>query len=67
MGTLERQFFFMIAVVVCFFLCKTYETGRVVVLDSLGITECLENGISLQQLLFQLTLFMFDQVNASVL
>lgn len=35
---------------------KTYETRRVVVLDGFRVTERLENGIGLEQLLFQFAL-----------
>ena len=36
--------------------CNTYESGGVVILDSLGVSEGLEDGVGLQQLLLQLTL-----------
>ncbi len=35
---------------------ESYESGRVVVLDGLGVAEGFEDGIGLQQLLLQLTL-----------
>lgn len=35
---------------------ESYESGRVVIFDRLGISEGFEDGVSLQQLLFQLPL-----------
>ena len=37
---------------------NTYESGRVVILDRLGVAEGLEDRIGLQQLLLQLALKM---------
>ena len=35
---------------------KTYETGRVVITSCLGVTEGFKNGVSLHDLIFQVTL-----------
>ena len=41
----------------------THESGRVVVLDGLGVSEGLEDGVGLQQLLLQFTLCKNTNIN----
>lgn len=41
----------------------TYESGRVVVLHGFGITEGFQNGVGLQELLFQFSLYTAEERN----